>query len=131
MVSNHERDESKDMHKEDDPRRCEICVKEVRNPARDLSLIYISDEEFRLCVLCQRDFVSSARTLFNGLRKIAGHGPKIFRDSNLMGTKKKDVKVKTTEDYGELSKEIKNVDAARKAALKKDDVAEYKRVFGR
>jgi hypothetical protein len=119
------------MHKEDDPRRCEICVKEVRTPARDLSLVYISDEEFRLCVLCKKDFITSSRMLFNGLRKIAGHGPKIFRDSSLAGMKKKDVKVSTTGEDKEFDREMKNVAAQKQSALKRDDVAEYKRVFGR
>lgn len=69
--------------------------------------------------------------LFNGLRKLAGNGPKIFREASLIGTKKKDIKVSTTPDAKEFSKEVKNVEILKKMALKRDDVAEYKRTFGR
>jgi hypothetical protein len=119
------------MHADDDPRRCEICLKKVENPTRNLSLIYIADEEFRLCLGCKDKYIKAARTLFQGLRKIAGNSPKMFRDSSLVGPKSKDSRVQGSEEALESASYPKMVEQAKKAALKVNDVAEYKRTFGR
>jgi hypothetical protein len=100
-------------HKENDLRRCEVCLKEVKVPIRDLSLIYIADEEFRLCAVCKKEFVNCARQLFDGLRMQAGNPPRIYRDSNL-----------ETQMRGAKKTAIGTVRSD-------EDTQEYKRTFGR
>jgi len=95
--------------KENDLRRCEICLKEVRVPIRDLSLVYIADEEFRLCLPCKKEFIGCARQLFDGLRVQAGNKPRIYRDSNLenqmKGAKRTAIgTVRSDEDTNEYKK---------------------------
>jgi hypothetical protein len=99
-------------NKDDDPRRCEICLKEVKAPTRDLHLVYIADEEFRLCINCKHDFINYARQLFDGLRVQAGNKPKIYRDSNLeaqmRGAKRTAIEtVRSEEDLAEYKKTFK------------------------
>lgn len=98
-------------HKENDLRKCEICFKEARVPTRDLSLVYIADEEFRLCVSCKKEYINCARQLFDGLRMQAGNEPRVYRDSNLENQMR----------------------GAKRAAIATEeaDLEEYKRTFGR
>ena len=101
------------MHnKEDDLRRCEVCLKETKVPTRDLALVYIADEEFRLCLPCKHDFINYSRQLFDGLRVQAGNKPKVYRDSNLesqmRGAKRTAIEsTRSEEDISEYKKTFK------------------------
>lgn len=68
-------------------------------------MIYIADEEFRLCLLCKNDFINCARQLFDGLRVQAGNKPRIYRDSNLenqmRGAKK--IAIDSPRDEGDMN----------------------------
>ena len=64
--------------------------------------------------------------LLNGLRKIAGNGPKVFRDASLAGMRAKESKGAKSD----IPSAMKEVVAGRGMELKRNDKEDYKKVFG-
>lgn len=68
---------------EKDPQRCQICWEKYGSATRSLHLVYAGDEEFRVCHSCKEDLIRGVRMYVDGLRKLSGNPPMIYKDTRL------------------------------------------------
>ena len=56
----------------DGKKGCRICKFRTRDPARDLVMVWVGDEEILVCRSCYTDYTEATRMLVNGMRRLNG-----------------------------------------------------------